>query len=142
MKNALSWIFAWLLASICTFVFASIAHSQFVLLELVNIDIAIPIGDWIGMTLSDIIGLSLGYGGVICVAMLLCFGLLSLINKRFKLPIWRYIIFAALAMAVMLLAMQPILNVTLIAGARTTMGFIAQCCAGLVGGYVFAQMRA
>ena len=106
MKNALSWIFAWLLASICTFIFASIAHSQFVLLELVNIDIAIPIGDWIGMTLSDIIGLSLGYGGVICVAMLLCFGLLSLINKRFKLPIWSYIIFAALAMAVMLLAMQ------------------------------------
>ncbi|MDM7861769.1 hypothetical protein QTP81_14295 [Alteromonas sp. ASW11-36] len=142
MKNALSWIFAWLLASICTFVFASIAHSQFVLLELVKIDIAIPAGEWLSMTLSDIIGLSVGYGGAICVAMLLCFGVLSLINKRFNLPVWSYIIFAALAMAVMLLAMQPILNVTLIAGARSTMGFIAQCCAGLIGGYVFARLRA
>jgi hypothetical protein len=42
---------------------------------------------------------------------------------------------------VMLSAMQPILNVTLIAGARSTAGLIAQCCAGVFAGIVFSSLK-
>jgi hypothetical protein len=142
MKNSLIWIVAWLAASIATFVTASIAHSQFVLLELVAIDIHVPLSDWLSMTVSDIAGLSLGYGSVIAITLLLCFLILTLVNSKWlKLPNWAYVVAAAVAIALMLLAMQPLLNVTLIAGARSTLGFLAQCCAGLVGGYCYARVR-
>lgn len=134
-------MFAWLAASILTFIFASIFHSQFVLLGLTQINIDIPMSDWLGMTFSDILGLSLGYGSVIAVTMLLCFGISTLITRYWRrLPVWSYPVFGALAIALMLLAMQPLLNVTLIAGARSSLGFLFQCCAGLIGGYVFARM--
>ena len=142
MKNSLIWIAAWLAASVCTFVIASVAHSQFVLLELVKINIDVPLSDWLSMTVSDIAGLSIGYGAVIAITLLLCFLILTLVNAKWiRLPVWAYIVGAALAIALMLLAMQPLLNVTLIAGARSTLGFLAQCCAGLLGGYCFARVR-
>ena len=141
MKTVFRWMFAWLAASILTFVFASIFHSQFVLLGLTDIYIDIPIGKWLGMTLSDILGLSLGYGSIIAVTLLLCFGICSLITRFWRqLSVWSYPVLGALAIALMLLAMQTLLNLTPIAGARTTLGFLFQCAAGLIGGFVFARM--
>ncbi|AGH43378.1 hypothetical protein C427_1269 [Paraglaciecola psychrophila 170] len=40
-----------------------------------------------------------------------------------------------------LLAMHPILEITLLAGARSTFGFICQSLAGAMGGVVFANLR-
>jgi hypothetical protein len=37
--------------------------------------------------------------------------------------------------------MQPILNVTIIAGAREPLGFAKQCIAGLFGGWAFMYQR-
>ena len=141
MKSTLNWITAWIAASIGTFVLASIAHSQFVLIELIAIDIQVPLADWLRMTLDDLVGLSLTYGLVITLTMLLCFGILSLIHHKLKsLPVWFFVLGGGLAIAIMLLAMQPLLNVTLIAGARTSIGFLCQCIAGVLGGWVFARL--
>ena len=68
MNIVLKWMFAWLAASILTFLLASVFHSQFVLLGLTQINIDIPMAEWIGMTLGDILGLSLSYGIVIALA--------------------------------------------------------------------------
>jgi hypothetical protein len=45
------------------------------------------------------------------------------------------------AIFVMLLAMQPVLGITLIAGARSTLGIVSQCLAGLIGGWLFMKLR-
>lgn len=141
MNKAFKWMFAWFAASMLTFVLASIFHSQFVLLGLTQINVDIPISQWLGMTFSDILGLSLSYGIVIAIALLICFGVSTAVAKYWRiLPTWIYPLLGALTIAIMLAAMQPILNVTLIAGARSTMGFLFQCVAGLMGGYVFARV--
>ena len=142
MNIALKWMFAWFAASILTFLLASVFHSQFVLLRLTQINIDIPMANWIGMTLGDILGLSLSYGIVIALAFFLCFGTCTLVSHYWRiLPLWCYPLLAALTIAIMLAAMQPLLNVTLIAGARSQLGFIFQCLAGLLGGYLFIRLQ-
>jgi uncharacterized membrane protein YeaQ/YmgE (transglycosylase-associated protein family) len=44
-------------------------------------------------------------------------------------------------MAVILIAMQPVLGVTLIAGARSSFGIILQIIAGMIGGFCFMRLR-
>ncbi|MBT0585273.1 hypothetical protein [Alteromonas oceanisediminis] len=141
MKPILHWIAAWIIAALVTFALASVFHSQFVLYELSRLNIAIPSSEWVSMTLSDFIGLLPSYGGAIAFALLMGFIILTGVNRYVgQVPRWLFPFAAAFAMAVMLLAMQPILNVTLIAGARSTLGFLFQCAAGLMGGYVFARI--
>ncbi|WP_100643833.1 hypothetical protein [Alteromonas facilis] len=141
MKNAVRWIKAWLIASVVTYLLASIAHSQFVLLELLKIDIDVSASQWVSMTASDLAGLGLTYGPVIMLSLLIAFLSLTAVSKYIlRTPNWVFVVGGALAIAIMLLAMQPILNVTLIAGARSTLGFLSQCCAGLVGGWTFARL--
>ena len=127
-----------IVAVIISFILASIAHSQFVLAGLTGIGVEIATSDRISMTLDDIKGLALGYGSVILIALGTGFLIINAISKWvFTLPKLRYPLSGFLAIAGALLAMQPILNVTLIAGAREPLGFFLQCVAGLVGGLVF-----
>jgi hypothetical protein len=37
--------------------------------------------------------------------------------------------------------MHPILEITLLAGARSTLGFICQSLAGAMGGWIFSYLR-
>ncbi|WP_100656120.1 hypothetical protein [Alteromonas flava] len=142
MNKTLQWIKAWLIAGLVTFCLASFAHSQFVLIELLLINVNIGVGDWLSMTFSDLFGLSLTYGVAIILSLFVAFLVLSLLKAKFnRLSLSLFVVGGGVTIAAMLLAMQPILDVTLIAGARTTLGFIAQCCAGLVGGWVFARIH-
>lgn len=128
-------------AVLVTFILASISHSQFVLSELVAVGIQIPIPDRISMTLSDLKGLLPGFGTIIAIAMLLGFLIISAVNRWvFNLGNVRFVIAGALAMLTALAAMHPIFDVSLIAGARTTMGLIMQCVAGAAGGWVFGRL--
>ena len=131
-----------LIAVMCTFIAASIAHSQFVLFALKDLGIQISSSDWLAMTASDLVGLLPGYGGVIFLTLLLAFwGTNRLLKKCRGLPDTCYGIAGFSAMALALLAMQPLLGVTLIAGAREPLGFVLQCAAGGWGGWVFARLQ-
>lgn len=142
MKNKLINFFKFFVAVMASYLFASIAHTQFVLAGLINIGVNISISDRLSMTMSDIIGLAPGYGAVIFVALAVGFLLINAISKWvFPLPNFRYAIAGFAAMAVALLAMYPLLNVTLIAGAREPAGFFTQCVAGFFGGLVFMSMN-
>lgn len=135
-------ILRFLIATLTAIVAASIAHSQFVLIGLVDIGVSIPASDWISMTLSDIWGLLPGYGSVIGVALLLSFLIIAGVQKwLFTLPDWRFSVAGFIGIAAALIAMQPLLDVTLIAGARTEAGFFFQCVAGAIGGYVFGLLN-
>lgn len=129
-------------AVLLTFLLASLAHSINVQNALIEVGADIPTSTRIISALNDAFGLLPGYAPVIAVAMLLGWGFAGLLRKyRVKTPDWSYAITGALAMWVMHLAMYPLLNVTLIAGARGATGIALQCVAGFVGGLMFAYLR-
>lgn len=131
-----------LAACLATFLLASVAHSQMVLAELTNIDVVITLADRLQMTLSDLAGLLPSYGVVIAISLLLAFSIKWLISSKIKkLPDSLYVLAGFLAIACALAAMHPILDITLIAGARTPFGLVLQAMSGAVGGYVFMKLR-
>ncbi|MEW9799572.1 hypothetical protein [Alteromonas sp. CYL-A6] len=130
-----AWIVAYVLASIC--------HSQMVLTGLTSVGVSIPVKDWLAMTVYDLWGLLPAYGSAMLVALLLAMLVVRFLLRP-QLPsraLALYMLAGALAVMTMLLAMQPLLNVTLIAGARSTAGFILQALAGAAGGAVFCRLR-
>ncbi|MBE1299945.1 MAG: hypothetical protein GJ680_08590 [Alteromonadaceae bacterium] len=141
MKKALLTTRNFLIAVMTTFIAASVLHSQFVLAELTAIGINVSMSDRITMTLSDVSGLLVGYGAIITLSLLLGFLIMQAINKwLFSLPDWRFAIGGFIAIATALLAMQPLFNITLIASARSELGFLSQCFAGAIGGLVYARI--
>lgn len=141
MKNKLISLGKFVIAVATTYLLASIFHSQFVLSALTKIDIQISTSDRLSMTLSDLLGMAPGYGSVLFIALALGFVTINAISRWiYPLPAMRYPLAGFLAVATALLVMQPLLNVTLIAGAREPLGFLFQCLAGLVGGLVFVRL--
>lgn len=131
-----------LIAAIATFILASLSHSQFVLHELGALGVEIDFATRISSSLDDLIGLMPGYGAVVAVSLLVGFSIMALLRKFFpKLGYWAFPIAGFLAMLAAHIAMHPLLNITLIAGARSTFGLFCQCLAGLFGGWAFMNMR-
>ena len=131
-----------LIAVLCTYALASLAHSQFVLSELSAVNIDITLAARISMSLDDILGFFPILAAAIALSLLLGFGTVALIRKfQPQLTLWLYPVAGAAAILVMLLAMHPILDITLIAGARSTLGMISQSLAGLMGGWLFMRLR-
>jgi nucleoside recognition membrane protein YjiH len=130
-----------LIASIVGFLFASMLHTQSVLAGLSDIGVVIPLMDRLSTTGKDLVGLAPTYGVVILIALGIAFSVAGLLNKKLNTKAWYlYPLAGGLAFLVMLLAMQPILNVTLIAGARGTAGLIMQIIAGVIAGLCFASL--
>jgi len=101
------------------------------------------------MIWQDALGLLPTYGVIIAVTLVLAFLATHFIVKRLNQNAsgssnrTRFILFTiagGLSFLLMLIAMQPILNVTLIAGARTTLGLSAQCMAGICAGGLYSYL--
>ena len=136
----LRFILAWFI----TFSLASICHSQFNLWRLQQVDVLIPWGQRVSFTAQDWLGLLPTYGIIIAIALLLAFGITNLIMK-YLLATRPYhqlltIIAGALCILTIHSALYPILNVTLIAGARDG-GLILQMLCGAIGGWVFYKQH-
>lgn len=126
-----------ILAVFVTYVLASVSHTYFVLNALEGVGVDVSLSTRISTSITDVLGLS-AYAGIIALGFLIAFSVMGIIHKFYKqLPPWVYPFAGVLAMICIHLAMFPIFEVTLIAGARTTLGIIAQCAAGFVGGWVF-----
>ncbi|NVK10909.1 MAG: hypothetical protein HWD83_02805 [Gammaproteobacteria bacterium] len=91
------------------------------------------------MTLKDWVGLAPTYGVLILIGLLLAFGTMSFFVRRFGRAQILYPIGGALCFFVMIAAMEPVLGVTLVTGARSYLGWAFQCLAGAIGGWVFAR---
>lgn len=132
------------------FLLASVFHSISVLIGLVQIGVELNVSDWLSMIWQDALGLLPTYGAIIAVVLLLAFLITHFIVKQLNLHetdganrSTRFALFAlagGLSFLLMLLAMQPVLNVTLIAGARSTVGLVAQCFAGVCAGIIYSQL--
>lgn len=131
-----SFLASWLL----TFTLASLFHSQYVVNQLVNVGIEISFSDRVNLTLDDWLGLLPTYGAIIAVALALAFLVTGLLYRKCpKYGIQLFVIAGVTAFAVALVAIESIMNITIIAGARGW-GFYTQLIAGAVGGYVFAML--
>lgn len=142
MKNTLLLVADFLLATISCFVLASLFHSQFVLHGLIELGIEIDLMTRISTSFEDMLGLLPTYGAVILISLLAGFTITWLIRKyMFNLSGWLYPLAGAASIAIALLAMQPILNITFIAGAREPLGLAMQSLAGFFGGWAFMYQR-
>ena len=137
-------ILSWLTASAFTYLLAVIAHSQSVLQGLVALGVDMPASVRIDASLHDFLGMLPGYGPVILFALGLGLLLINwLFNQFGKKPgALGYSIAGFIAIACALLAMHPIMHITLIAGAREPVGFLLQCLSGAAGGWLFSYLRA
>ncbi|QDP00934.1 hypothetical protein [Thalassotalea sp. PS06] len=134
----LPFLVSWLL----TFSLASLFHSQYVVNQLVKVGVVVEFGDRLNLTFDDWLGLLPTYGTIIAVALLIAFGIAGWISKKlenYRLPL--FILAGIAAFITVLLAIESIMNINIIAGARGW-GFYAQLLAGAIGGYVFARMSA
>ena len=133
-------VLAFILAVIVPTVLGAIAHTQFVLARLAGLGVDIPFGDRIATTLHDIVGMAPLFGAIVGAGFIVAFSAGALV---FRLAgVQRTLIYAvagAVSLAVTLLVMNALFEITAIAGARSTFGFLAQVAAGAVGGLTFAK---
>jgi len=132
-------------ASLLTFLLASIVHSQFVIHALVAININVPWLDRLGMTIQDIQGLFPTLGPIISFSLLCGFLLVTLLNKLSKdSQQFNAILFhiaGGVALWLMIFAMHPIMNITVIASARSSAGIASLSLCGVIGGWLFWRLR-
>ena len=145
-----SFFVSWLL----TFSLASLFHSQYIVNQLVNIDVAVSWHDRIGLTVDDWLGLLPTYGVIIALALLLAFLFTGWLVKQLEgyfvsrqstkhtnIKQYRTILFTGagiIALVIVLTAIGSIMNIHLIAGARGW-GFYLQLLAGGLGGLLFGK---
>jgi zinc transporter ZupT len=131
-------LIAFFTSVVLCFVLASLFNTQFVIAGLRSVGVAVPLSDQMVMSWYDLIGLAPTYGVVILVGLLIAFLVMRQVEKRtFESTYW-YAFGGALTFIVIVAAMQPILGITLITGARSILGWSAQCLSGALAGVWFA----
>ncbi len=131
-----SFLTSWLL----TFTLASLFHSQYVVNQLVNVGVVVGFSDRINLTLDDWLGLLPTYGAIIAVALAIAFSVAGLIYRKYnKYAFQLFVLSGITAFAVVLIAIESIMNITIIAGARGW-GFYLQLVAGAIGGFIFEYL--
>lgn len=135
-------ILHFLLAATVTVVAACLLQTQMVLFELTKLNIEISFSKRLYMSWQDLLGLLPYYGLIITIGLAIGFGVCKLIRryspfKSFTL----YIIAGAAAMAAILIAMHPVMGITMVAGARSNLGVLLQIAAGMLGGFCFMNLR-
>ena len=144
----LAFFAAWL----TTFTLASFFHSIMVLAELTELDINIDVSTRLSFIADDWLGMVGTYGIILLVGLVLSLSLTLPVKKGLDyfrsqsketpttLIKW-YALATGTMMFVILQAMYPILEITVIAGARGFVGTLLQVLAGVMGGIVFTTVK-
>lgn len=148
-------MFQLLVATLVTFLIASALHTQSVLSGLISVGAEIPLSLRIKTVFVDFAGLLPTYGVIVFVGMLIAMSVALLIANKLlsakhannpqspaqSSQLWLFSLAGAVAVFTLLSAMHPILDVSIIAGARGLSGLLTQSIAGAIGGLVFALLR-
>jgi hypothetical protein len=142
LRTFLTFILHLLLASLLCFVVASLMHTQTTISGLIEVGANLSFNDKLTTVYADFIGLLPVYGSIIFVGMLIAMPIANFIKRKLQISNrFVHCLAGAMAIVTILIAMHPILNVTLIAGARGTGGMVMQSIAGAIGGIAFAFMH-
>lgn len=143
---------AFFVAWLTTFTLASFLHSTMVLAELIELDINIDVSTRLSFIVDDWLGMVGTYGIILLVGLVLSLGLTLPVKKGLEyfcsqsketpttLIKW-YAFATGTMMFIILQAMYPILEITVIAGARGFVGTLLQVLAGVMGGIVFTSVK-
>lgn len=137
-----AWIGAAFLAALAAaYLSASVLHTQFVLARLLGVGARISPGDWVGAIGADLAGFFPAYPAVLGIALAAGFVIAAVLLRWLKpLAPVAYPLAGFLAVAATLSLMKLQMDITPIAGARGLLGFVAQCAAGALAGWVFARL--
>lgn len=98
------------------------------------------LSDRLSLTVDDWIGLLPTYGSIIAIAFIIAFSVAGKVIQSLNgARTLVFVLAGILAFTVVLLAIESIMNINIIAGARGW-GFYAQLTAGAVGGFVFSKL--
>lgn len=125
-------------------VLAVIAQTGFVLSALSDVGASLNVGAVASMMIDDLVGFGPIYGALIAIGLIIAlpaaFGVYRLTGLPRTLV---YAIAGAVCIGVMLFAMEQVFfGIPLVAGARTSAGYVSQLLAGLVAGWAFARLTA
>jgi hypothetical protein len=140
--NMARMLFAFLAAVATTTVLGSFAHTQFVLAELLAMNVPVPFDVRLATSVSDLAGLAPIYGGIIAAGFLIALpaaGLVALLSPGLRWFV--FFVAGATAMVVILLSLQGAFGSVGVFGARGVYGHIAQAIAGGLGGLVFSLLK-
>lgn len=142
MTRILTILLHFILSSLLCIVCACIFHTNMVLFRLQQIDITISLADRIFMSFSDIVNLFPTYGIIVMFGLAIAFFSTYLLKKytMFKSFYW-YTLAGGVSMLIILLALHPIIDASLLAGARSFTGMSLQIIAGLLAGFSFSRLR-
>lgn len=140
LATATSFTRAFLPCWLVTYLLASISHSLMVLLSLTNLGTDIDASAWLSVTLKDIAGLLPVYGSLTAAALFLALTVTGFFTARFSSRRYLIPLATGVAMLVLLLLMESLLQFTLIAGARSPFGLCLQVLAGVSGGMTFMAL--
>lgn len=140
---------AFVIAASIGYIVATLFFTTANLIRLGAVGAAISLGDFVRTFFFDLRGMAPSlvwtqYGSLIFIGFAIAFpvaaGLRSLVQRsdvmRSVAP-YLYPLAGATAIAVILLASYPKYEVFAFAGARGTLGSLAQCAAGAIGGFLF-----
>lgn len=133
-------VLAYVLAVVVATVLGAVAHTQFVLARLTGLGVDISLGERLSTTLHDIVGMAPLFGAIVGAGFIVALSAGALVFKLAGVQrTLIYTVAGAVSLGVTLLVMNFIFEITAIAGARSTLGFLAQMAAGAIGGLTFAK---
>lgn len=128
-------------AAVAAAALGTVSSTQFVLQELADLGVTIPLDTRLWATWHDLMGMAPTLAAVVTPGLLVAF-LAGALVVRFA-GVLRTIVYAvagAATLVIAVLVMREVLGVTPISGARTAVGLMGQGAAGLIAGWLFAMV--
>jgi hypothetical protein len=132
---------AYVAAVMVAYALAAFAQTQHVMARLADMGIDVSIGDRVGATLHDFVGMAPLYLPMIAVGLAIGFGVAAGVLR--VAPRWRslgYPLAGGLAVLAIHVILNQLLDITPIAAARTTLGLTTQALCGALGGWLFGYL--
>jgi len=137
-KRVMAFIVAWLV----TYGLAVTAATQSVLAYLEALGRKVSFGERLGAIAHDVAGMVIPYGALILLAMLVAWGVVTLIVRtRPALRLAGFVLGGFAAVMAIHLTLRMVFDMNPVWATTTPMGLILQGLAGAVGGYVFFRLN-
>ena len=132
-------LISFLLAGLVAYVIAVLFYTQINLSNLTDLGIDISFSDRLGAAWHDLLSMTGMYFPIMLVALLVAFSLAAIVIRFLpNLRILGFVVAGTVGVLALVLFFSSFLGTNPIAVTRSTLGLLSQCCAGGMGGLVYA----
>ena len=137
----LRWLLAWAVAVVVTAGLGSIIQTQFNLARIAALDAPVSMSQRMQVTLHDLGSFAPNYMLIMALALLIALVAAGLLARRMpSFRVWLFPLAGFVAVAAALGLMSAMLPVTIIGAARSSLGFVALCLPGAIGGWLHTRI--